>query len=92
MKIGVFVPSDNQLHADALSAFAEGIKSCGHFPEIRHVEDYAPVDIAVVFGVGKKNVPCSYARGRVIAGQEKNGGTTIIIEKGFVLSNTSFID
>ena len=84
MKIGVFYPENNALHGTALLAFADGLRTIGQTPVVRLLEQYVPVDVAVIFGVGKKNVPVSYLRERVIVEQQKCNSRTIIIEKGFV--------
>lgn len=41
-------------------------------------------DLAVVFGVYKKHVPMSYARGAVIEAQRKAGKDVLIIETGYI--------
>ena len=84
MKINVYIPSDNLEHVAVLEAFAKGIKASGAICDVRNVNNYEPSDIAVVFGVGKKNVPCSYARGIVIEQQAHRGRSTIVLEKGYV--------
>jgi hypothetical protein len=84
MKTCVYFPNDNAEHFAVLEAFLTGIRSIGEDAELRSVNDYVPSDIAVVFGVGKKNVPCSYARGKVIEEQKRNGKSTIVLEKGYV--------
>lgn len=52
--------------------------------ELAHLEEYQPSDIAVVFGVYKKDIPVSYPRGRIIAKQELRKLDTIILETGYV--------
>jgi len=84
MKIGIFFPDDNDEHIKMLSAFAMGVRNLGYKPLIKSVHDYEPCDIAVIFGVGKKDVPISWPRGKVFAQQKQAGLKTIVIEKGFV--------
>jgi len=82
MRVIVYTPGlDNPEHHAVLSAFAEGI---GPDTEIRSVNDYIESDIAVVFGVGKKNVPVSYARGAIIQAQQKAKKLVLVLEKGYV--------
>lgn len=84
MKIGVFVPDNNEEHLDVLLAFTKGIIACGHDPIVYAVTDYQPVDLAVVFGVGKKDVPISWPREHVIQSQHLRKKHVIILEKGFI--------
>ena len=84
MHIGVFYPDDNKEHLKMLLAFAKGLKYLNIDHEFLPLREYRPVDMAVVFGVGKKNVPASYARGAVIAQQKLRGMPFIVIEKGYV--------
>ena len=84
MKVGVFYPSNNKEHLNVLTAFATGIQRQGVDVEMIPLEKYAPVDVAVVFGVKKKNMPISYARGHVIDEQNKHQLPVIVLEKGYV--------
>ena len=67
-----------------LHAFARGVRQLGYDPLVLDVNNYQPVDIAVVFGVGKKGVPVSWPRANVIFQQRRQCKPVIIIEKGFV--------
>ena len=81
----VYYPQTNVEHVSTLTAFYLGVKKFHPGAELLPLEDYGdPVDIAVVFGVGKIGMPISYARAKVIAGQEKAGKQVIILEKGYV--------
>ena len=84
MKVGVFYPGNNNEHLNVLTAFATGIKRQGYEVEMIPLEKYKPVDMAVVFGVKKKNMPISYARGHVIDEQNKHKLPVIVLEKGYV--------
>ena len=79
MKIIVYIPDSNDEHVDTLTAFSKGC-DC----EIRSIHSYKPSDLAVIFGIGKKNVPESYPRGNVLYKQKMNGAKTIVIEKGYI--------
>lgn len=50
----------------------------------RSFSEYAPTEIAVVMGVYKKNVPASFGRGNVIAGQKASGGRVVVLETGYI--------
>lgn len=91
MKVGVFVPRNNQMHVDMLLAFAKGVRNVGEDVTLYDVNDYHPVDIAVVFGIGKKNVPISFPRGHVITSQLTQEKDVIIIERGFVQREDYFM-
>lgn len=85
--IGIFTPTEAQGpvdHVKALDAFDAGLTKLNvpHF--VSHVSVYQPCDIAVVFGVHKRAVPASYARGRIIARHRGLGKPMIVVEKGFV--------
>jgi len=87
MRVGVFVPDNNMEHSLTLLAFAAGItRVTGRAPTMIDLNNtpYEPYDVAVVFGVGKKGMPISYPRARVIAGQKDRNLPVIVIEKGYV--------
>ena len=85
MTVGIFFPKDNEEHRDVLSAFAIGMEAAGYTDIIlAGVEDYRPVDLAVIFGVYKKAVSASFARGRIIAQQKIINKPCLVLEKGFV--------
>ena len=73
--------SGNPVHDRVLRAFFEGApepKILCTFPE------YEPTDIAVVFGVYKRNIPVSYARGEIMNNQLAIGNDTLVLETGYV--------
>lgn len=87
MKIGVYAPSNNEEHIKVLKAFAQGvIKASGHVNTVKllPVDEYFDCDVAVVFGIGKKNVPVSYARGEIIRRHQERGLPVLVLEKGYV--------
>ena len=85
MKVVVYTPGDaNPEHAGVLEALYNGIVARGDNVELRSVDDYTVSHIAVVFGVGKKGVPVSYARGEIIRKQKEAGGQVLVLEKGYV--------
>ena len=79
MKTIVYLPDHNQEHIDTLTAFAEGC-DC----EVRNIDAYKPSDIAVVFGIGKKDIPSTHARGKILYKQKMLGNKTIVLEKGYI--------
>ena len=88
--IGIFSPLFPRDHFDALGAFADGLKrhKVEHF--ITGLETYRECDVAVVFGIGKKGVPASYPRGRILKEQKKRGLPYVILEKGFLRRDEYF--
>lgn len=46
--------------------------------------EYYPSDVAVIFGVYKKQIPVSFPRGRVMAKQEVRKLKTLVLETGYV--------
>lgn len=84
MKVGIFFPVGNDEHVKMLSAFSFGLQSLNVDYELYPVDEYHACEIAVVFGIGKKNVPVSWPRGKIIDEQHKRGKQVIVIEKGFV--------
>jgi len=75
----VYLPEKNQQHIETLLAFQEGCRF-----NIKAIKDYKPSGVAVIFGVGKKNIPVSFPRAKVLNGQKATGGITIVIEKGYI--------
>lgn len=80
MKINVYL-SGNPVHDRALRSFAVGI------PEDQTVRlingfKYEPSEVAVVFGVFKKDIPISWPRGKII--EEQKGRQTVILETGYL--------
>lgn len=84
MKVGVFLTDTNEEHDRVLTACAKGIRAYGVDVITPLVTEYVPVDIAVVFGVYKKQVPASHARGKVMYEQVKAKKLTLVLEKGFI--------
>lgn len=77
-----YLSSDgNAVHDAVIRAFYEGISGD---KELRPVGDYVPSEIAVVFGVGKRMVPRSFARGEIIAKQKSLGKEYIVLETGYI--------
>jgi hypothetical protein len=85
MKVGVYLPGNNDEHVEVLTAFHTGLLARGFDSCLYDVENYqAHLDLAVVFGVGKKAVPYSMHRGHVIAEQKLQEKNTVVLEKGYV--------
>jgi len=64
-----------------LDAFLTG---CPNAVVSRHVEDYRPSDVAVVFGVAKWAYKYSKHRAKIIKEQEEKGLKTVVLETGYV--------
>ena len=77
-RLAVYVPEQNNEHVSTLMAFARGASLGGIDTEILPFSHYRPTDYAVVFGVGKKDVPISFPRAKVIANQRNAYKTTIV--------------
>ncbi len=89
MAWGLFAPQFPRDHVTALRAFSTGLTAVG----IEHFCTslvYKPCEVAVLFGVGKKAVPASWARGKIIALQDEAEGRILILEKGFVKRDEYF--
>jgi len=86
MKYAVFMPQQNREHQLVLSAFYRGMQRIENgVVKIMDIEKYDPLyDAAVIFGVGKKGVPISYPRGRVIQLQTEAKKDTVVLEKGYI--------
>ena len=82
--IGIYLPDNNQEHRRVVTAFAMGVSAHGHRVITIQPEDKAHCDVAVVFGVYKKNVAASIGRGAVKELYEATGKPVIVLEKGFV--------
>lgn len=81
-KIRVFVPDEPEDHVQHLTALAEGHPDAEVIP-LSH--GYVECDLAVVFGVGKRQVPQSHARGAIIYEHRfRERKPIIIVERGFV--------
>lgn len=89
MPWGLFAPQYPRDHVMALRAFSTGLTALG----VEHFYtglEYKKCEVAVLFGVGKKAVPASWARGKIIALQDEAEGRLMIIEKGFVKRDEYF--
>jgi hypothetical protein len=82
LRVKVFAPTEPADHAQALTALSEGIPGA----ELHRLEDgYVECDIAVIFGVGKRRVPASHARGVIVYEHRfRERKPIIIVERGFV--------
>ena len=80
--VNVFVPTEPADHVKYLHALAKGIPGAKILP----IENgYSPCDVAVVFGVGKRQVVSSHARGAIIYDHRfRARKPVVIIERGFV--------
>ena len=80
--VNVFLPNEPEDHVKHLRALAKGIPQARLLP-IEH--GYSPCDIAVVFGIGKRQVPASHARGAIIYEHRfRERKPVVILERGFV--------
>src|SRR5690349_13257904 len=80
MSVRVYLgPNENENMV--LKAFYDG---CPEEKKLVSLKDYEPSDVAVVFGVYKKDIPISYPRGRVLAKQEIRKLNTIVLETGYI--------
>lgn len=88
MKVGIFVPESNDIHLKTLSAFYKGVQKDKNVEVfVTPVQQYKECDVAVLFGVGKENVPISYPRGDLITKQRSRNLPVLILERGFVKRN-----
>ena len=85
MKVITYL-SGNPVHDRVLNAFHNGIPvDLTITAETRHVsKGWAPADVAVVFGIGKKKVPVSWPRGKVCQGQLSTGKPLVVLETGYI--------
>jgi len=80
--VNVYIPKEPADHVLHLNALAEGIPGAKIIP-LEY--GYSPSDIAVVFGVGKRQVPASHARGAIIYEHRyRTRKPIVILERGFV--------
>ncbi len=89
MKFGIFATPFPKDHALALEAIRQGLEKLGRAHFITGME-YQECDIAIVFGVWKKAVRASWARGAIIDTHKGLGKNVIIVEKGFVKRDEYF--
>lgn len=71
----------NVTHDRAVRAFFRGLPEPKQLIRLPY---YEPSEVAVVFGVGKKAISTSLARGKVIAQQRKNNLGVIVLETGYL--------
>jgi len=91
MRVGVLFPATNDMHKNTLAAFLEGLDHLGIDCFSANIDsDYSTCDVAVIFGVGKKNVPISYPRASVLLRQREEGKRTIVLERGYVNRESYF--
>ncbi len=80
--VNVFVPDEPADHVKHLNAMAKGIPQARILPL---KNGYSPCDIAVIFGVGKRQVPASYDRGAIVYEHRfRERKPIIILERGFI--------
>jgi hypothetical protein len=92
MKIGVFAPTFNRTHHEALKAFALGALTCGDNVDFLNVDHgYRECDVAVVFGIRKEAVPASWSRGKIIAEHHRRGKRVVVIDTGYVKRDRYFM-
>lgn len=72
------------VHDKCLEAAYQTGKSLDGDIQMVSARDYHPSDVAVVFGVGKKAIPFTKHRARVIAEQKSRNLITVIIDSGYV--------
>jgi len=84
MKIAAYLPKDNALHCEVITAFMEGIRSRGLVVDSGSVDMCIAADIAIVFGIGKKAVPASIPRGEILRARGELGKNTIVLEMGYI--------
>lgn len=80
-----FYLSDNENERMVLKALYDG---CPEEKTLVEGFEYQPSDVAVVFGVYKKQIPISFPRGRVIAKQQIRGLKNLIVETGYINRGT----
>lgn len=78
-KINIYLANKNVVHNEYLKAFAKG---CGG--KLLNVQNYEESDVAVVFGVLKKEKKTTHYRGEIILKQKEKGHKTIVIDLGFI--------
>jgi len=80
--INVFIPEGPADHVKHLNAMAKGMPGARILPL---KNGYSPCDVAVIFGVGKRQVPASYDRGAIVYEHRfRERKPIIIIERGFI--------
>lgn len=89
--VGVFVPSGDAHHIKTLTAFYNAVKDAGNGVFVSPVDRYVDCDVAVVFGIYKKAVPNSIARGKIIETQRRQGKPVIVIDSGYLRREAYFM-
>jgi len=79
VKVNVYLPGYNEKLKAVLEAFAEGIPGA----ELRAMDDYAPSDIAVIFGLVKDSYPQTWPKREILERHE--GRSLIVVESAFTL-------
>jgi len=89
MNIGIYYPDDNEIHYKYLQAMFAGLVEHGEDAEFLPLSAYrkGDVDLAVVFGIGKRAVPASMPRAAVLAGQKEIDRDTLVLERGYIKRN-----
>lgn len=84
--VNVFLPTEPLDHGIHLEAFAKGVEAQGdQVNRIPIEEGYKSCDVAVVFGMGKRQVPTSYPRGEIIYEHRyRERKPIVLMERGFV--------
>jgi len=84
-RVRVYV-SGNKVHDLCLLAMHDG---CPFDSRVEPIENYEPSEIAVIFGVFKKDIPVSFPRKRVLDGQRDAGFQTVVLDSGYVRRGTA---
>lgn len=77
MKIIAFEPHYNERHRTVLRALAAGIGA-----EVRDMRDYAPCDVAIVFGAYKRSYPPTWPKAEIL--ERHTGRSLLMVESAFV--------
>lgn len=85
MRVGLFVPEEPEMHVQALSAFAGGLRrlQVDHFIA-KLSAGWRPCDVAVTFGIEKAATPRGLLVGEIATAQTAYGGEHLVIERGFI--------
>jgi hypothetical protein len=73
--------SGNAVHDRVLKAFYEG---CNAPKELVEGWEYAPSEVAVIFGVHKSKVPISWPRGQIFQRQRAKNLDVVVLETGYI--------
>lgn len=84
--VNVFVPEEPEDHVTMLTAFSKGVRESGDQVNLVPLsEGYKSCDVAVVFGMGKRQVPSSHARGAIIYEHRfRERKPIVLMERGFI--------